>query len=86
MVVWKMEHESGCGEKAMEKLIGLKMESALGGNTTGCPTTVIVFVSELRSVAKHGKNVNRFILCSFITRAMMSEGEKLCKLTWLFHH
>lgn len=58
------------------KSIGLKMESVVGGNnTTGCPT-IYVFVAELRSVAKHGKKCNWFILCSFIARAMMSEGEK----------
>jgi hypothetical protein len=56
VVVWKIEHER-LWRKSYGKVksIGLKMESALGGNTTGCPTTVIIFVSELRSVAKHGK-------------------------------
>lgn len=48
----------------------LKMEPAVGGNgATGRPTSVVVFVAELRSVAQHGQL--QYILCPSIAHARM---------------
>lgn len=53
----------------------LKIESAVGGKSaTGCSTTVIVFVDELRGFTQHVTKNVQYILRSSITCAMMSEG------------
>lgn len=57
------------------------MESAIRRNSAaGRPTTTIVTVAELRSTVQHGKKKLQYILCSSITRVMMSEGKKLYSL------
>ena len=46
----------------------LKMESAVGGNgATGCPTSIVIVVAELRSVVQHGYEM-QYILCSTIVQ------------------
>lgn len=46
----------------------LKMESAVGGNgATGCPTSIVIVVAELRSVVQHGYEM-QYILCSSIVQ------------------